>query len=595
MNQTYQTLYSILQHARVYALAHKFISGSTAVIALIALWYAYGVVTAPSTAPRYILTTVATGTVVASLSESGQVSAAHQLALSPKASGTVVEVYVKPGDHVRAGQLIAQLDASDALASLRDAELSLEAAQITYDQTVAPSALALNLLSAKNGVTTADVAQSKARDAAYASLDTIYSDLAAIISGLDATLHNSNVSGRTYQQNLDAYADLVSTYDSSIGVYRNAAASAYTDATTAYQLALSRYQALSRTASNDELVAEADLTYHTVQSIASAVKNAHDFFNRVSNDYSLYTLTSSSGTLATLLASITGYATTANSDLSNSLSIKTNIILAEQSLAVAQNSLADAEGGSGTLTVKSATLALERAKQSLANARQTVANYSVYAPFAGTIASVGVKRYDQAGSGISAAVLITDNQEAAISVNEVDVAKLAEGLKATLTFDALPDLSIAGTVSSVNSAGSVSQGVVTYSATITFDTDNPTVKPGMSVNANIVTAAKANVLTVPASAVKSQGGASYVEVFNPPLNTSGASNAQGVQTDQTPVRVPVTTGLQSDTTVEILSGLAAGEQVVVRTTTATASTQTTTPSTGGARNGGFGGGGVIRL
>src|SRR5207248_903868 len=89
--------------------------------------------------------------------------------------------------------------------------------------------------------------------------------------------------------------------------------------------------------------------------------------------------------------------------------------------------------------------------------------------------------------------------------------------KATLTFDAIPDLTISGTVAEIDSLGTVSQGVVTYNVKISFDTQDSRIKGAMSVSAAIITEVKQDVLVVLNSAVKSSSGASYVEMFDTPL------------------------------------------------------------------------------
>lgn len=69
------------------------------------------------------------GTVVASVSASGSVASAKARSLSFAASGTVEKIYVKAGDKVTKGQLLARLD-DDA------ARESLAAAESTYDEAV---------------------------------------------------------------------------------------------------------------------------------------------------------------------------------------------------------------------------------------------------------------------------------------------------------------------------------------------------------------------------------------------------------------------------------------------------------------------------
>ena len=574
------------ESVRLYAAAHKAIATVVALIVLYGGYHYYGVLTAPSTATRYVTTTVATGTVVATLTETGQVSASHQITLSPQASGQVIGIYVKPGDQVYAGQIVAQLDATTAQQSLRSAELALKSAELSYQQTTATSTLALNLIVAKDNVTNAQVALQKAHDDAYASIASIYNDLSTVVTGLDSVLHDSNVAGRASQKNVDAYTDLVSPHDDSIGIYRSSAETSYTTAYDTYNAGLAAYKATSNTISNDDLVALAQSTYTAVQSVSEAVRDSHDFYDRVSSDYSLYNY-AASPVLTGLLTSTNTYTTTVSTDLGNALTVQSSLLSAEQTLAQAQNTLQSIEGGSNALTVQSAVLSLQQAQDAVTNAQTTLANYTVVAPFAGTIAAVGVQKYDQAGSGTAVATLVTSQETANISVNEVDASKMKIGQKVMLSFDALPGVTIAGTIASVDSVGTVSQGVVSYDAIIGFDTENASVMPGMSVTADIITSIESGLI-VPTSAVKASGAQSYVEVFDPPL--AGSSVASGATSDRAPERIMVTTGLTDNKNIIIKSGLIAGAQAVTQTIAGTAATKTAVPSilnaAGGARGGG---------
>ena len=576
---------------RSYAGRHKVISTLVILIVAYGGYRAYAAATAPSTAPHYVTTAAAIGTVVDSLTETGQVSASQTLTLSPQASGQVVGVYVTPGEHVSAGQVVAQLDATDAERSLQSAKLALQNAELSYQQTTATSTLALNLTVAQNDVTTSEIALQKAHDDAYASIASIYSDLNTIVTGLDSALHDSNVAGRANQENIDAYADLVSAHDDSIDIYKNSAQTSYTAAYDAYQSGSAAYKATSDTISNDDLLALEKSTYATVQTVADAVRDSHDFFDRVTSDYSLYNL-GTSATLSGLLTSTNTYTTTVTTDLANALSDQSSIVSTEQALAQAENTLQSTEGGSNALTVQQAALSLQQAKDTVTNAEQTLADYTVTAPFSGTIASVDVKKYDQAGSGTSVATLVTNQETAAVTVNEVDASKIKVGQKATLTFDALPGVSIAGTVVSIDTAGTVSQGVVSYDVVIGFDTENASVLPGMSVTAAIVAGSETG-LVVPTSAVETAGNTSYVEVFDPPL--AGSQSPAGAVSAVAPERVMVTTGLTDGTHTIVESGLAAGAQVVTKTIeNAVGSSQPSAPSlfnAAGAR--GSGGGAAV--
>ena len=145
---------------------------------------------------------------------------------------------------------------------------------------------------------------------------------------------------------------------------------------------------------------------------------------------------------------------------------------------------------------------------------------------------------------------------------------MKNGQKATLTFDAIEGLTISGNVAEVNLVGTVDQGVVNYALKVAFKSDDNRIRPGMSISASIVTDIKENVLIVPASAVKTKNGEKYVEVFE---NTMPKNIAErGITSVVSPIQKKVTVGLSNDMSIEILSGLDEGDQIVVRSINPTA-------------------------
>jgi biotin carboxyl carrier protein len=113
----------------------KFIIG----LILAALLIGGGVVvwqrTRPTTTSTANLQTmpVRRGAIVATVSASGNVAAAHTATISPQTSGRVTKVNVKVSDSVKAGQTLIQMDLTDLNNSLRSAQLSLQTAQTNFD------------------------------------------------------------------------------------------------------------------------------------------------------------------------------------------------------------------------------------------------------------------------------------------------------------------------------------------------------------------------------------------------------------------------------------------------------------------------------
>ncbi len=252
---------------------------------------------------------------------------------------------------------------------------------------------------------------------------------------------------------------------------------------------------------------------------------------------------------------------------------------------------AKAQLSAAETSVTAATQSVTSALADLNSQKKTAAERNVTAPIAGTVTTLNIANGDTLGSSGSAASatsaasistaasspIVIQNLatlKAVIQVNEVDIASVAVGQKVSLTFDAVSGLTLTGKIEKVDTVGTSTQGVVSYSATIGFDSLDPKVRPEMSVNAVITTQVKQDVLSIASTAVKSQSdGTSYVQIM-----------VNGVPQNRT-----VTTGVASDTATEIISGLSEGDTVVTQTITATTTNQSTGGIPGGGGRGGFGG------
>lgn len=262
-----------------------------------------------------------------------------------------------------------------------------------------------------------------------------------------------------------------------------------------------------------------------------------------------------------------------------------DIAKATEDVQEKQAALDSLNAGADTFDLRSAELTLAQRANALNDANQTLVKYTVRAPIAGVVASLTAVKGSTAGTGSALATIISKEQTVSIALNEIDAAKVAVSQHATMTFDAVESLSLTGTVASVNSLGTVSQGVVTYDVVLKFDTQDDRIHPGMSANVAITTDAHQDVLLVPNSAVKTQNGSSFVEMFTPALVV--ASRSQGTSSATPPEMVPVTVGLSNDTSTEIVSGVNEGGQIVTKTTTATAAVAKTSASSlfGGSSGG----------
>ncbi len=587
----------VIANARRYVLAHKMMS----IILIAALgggsYWTYQKLKPSSSQTRYTLGTVATGTIISTVSATGQVSASNSIDIKPQVSGTITKVLVSAGNKVGAGQALATVDNTTALQTLNASKKALAAGQLQFQKDSAQAPI--NYQTDQNTLATAKETLATDYNTIYNDLTGTYLDLPSIMSTAENAISGYDFDSRKLQNNIDALLGLFTTQDtSSVKAFQKAAQSDYASARISYDASLATYQTTSRTSSTDAIENLLLKTADTVTQAAQTLQTELNFFNVVSSLAQTYNITLPTK-FSTVQSDTRSQLATTNTHLSTLLADKKTLDTGKQAITDAQNALKlDLVGnsdGSNPISLQISKNNIEKQQQDIANQEADLAKYIIRAPFAGTISSVSAKVGDSAGSA-AVATIISSSQIATLSVNEIDAAKIKLRDKATLTFDAISGLTLTGVVAEIDPVGTVSQGVVSYTIKIAFDTQDARVKPGMTANASIQTDVHQNVLIVPSSALKTQNGSSYVQVFNPPLPETGGTS--GITSSIAPQNVTVTTGISDDANTEIVSGLFSGEQIVARTTTGTiapSSTGTTRTGTTNLRGGGGFGGPGIRL
>ncbi|MCL4360364.1 efflux RND transporter periplasmic adaptor subunit [Patescibacteria group bacterium] len=140
--------------------------------------------------------------------------------------------------------------------------------------------------------------------------------------------------------------------------------------------------------------------------------------------------------------------------------------------------------------------------------------------------------------------------ETDLAVSQTNIAGVKPGQKAVIYPDAYTDRNFPGTVARVDTVGHTTAGVVSYNVYIRMNDSRGLLKPGMTVDGDIMTNEKKNVLTVPNSAVVLYKNGKAVRVL-----------AGGTMT-----YIPVETGIKGETTTEIVRGLREGQQVITALT-----------------------------
>ncbi len=193
-----------------------------------------------------------------------------------------------------------------------------------------------------------------------------------------------------------------------------------------------------------------------------------------------------------------------------------------------------------------ARVGIEQAEAALRMAELQLEETTIKAPFDGVIAELYITEGAMAGPQTPVAMVVSDAVEVSIQVEESRIADVYKGQSASLQVTAYPGRDFPATVTSV--APVADKDTRTFTVKVTPVDEEHLLRSGMYANAQLLVDEKKDTLLVPRAAlVTAPTGDTAVYVVNG---------------DRVELR-PVTVGLNNNDQVEILSGLKAGEEVVV--------------------------------
>ena len=467
----------------------------------------------------YATATVRKGSIVAEVSGSATLRPLHSASLRSPAAGTVTAVDVHQGQTVSSGQVLATVSDPQLAQEIVQAQLKVHAdlqtlAAATGETTaqaaaVNPSA-GIRVHAPQSGLVTAVKASQGARVAAGQSLATIV-DRNRVIAQVNLVAYDQAraAPGTAVRIRFHGFTGWV------YGTLQHVAAQGVPSSGGGTQVypaqVVMRNPGLLRPGDKGEAQLRSGALWLTVPGTASITRYGHQATVR----------SPISATLQAVHATVD------------------SPVRAGQTLFVLG-------GGRASATITADQLSLRQDEASLAALRQQQADLTVRAPLAGLVSSVGVTRGKTIASGAFIASVYSPNaMSLTLPVSELQISHVHKGQTVRITTPGLPGKSFEGSVVAVNTVGSSSGGLATFDVSVLVNGGGKLL-PGMTANAQIVTAKAANALLVPVEAVIQQSSGSEVEVL------SG-----GIATART-VRV----GLVNSTQAQILSGLRAGETVV---------------------------------
>ena len=186
----------------------------------------------------------------------------------------------------------------------------------------------------------------------------------------------------------------------------------------------------------------------------------------------------------------------------------------------------------------------------------------------------------------AAGVSPLDAMDLVVSIDELDIGEIQQGQTASISIDALPDTTYTGTVTRISQVGSASGGVTTYDVTLTIN-ETADLRLGMNASAEILVDKREGIVILPLEAIQYQGDRPYVLLADGGAQT-GDSEARGTDADTSDGKNSadmtdeerqamaagslengggtvqfVEVGLMNERYAEIVSGLEAGDTVLV--------------------------------
>ncbi|HNW44874.1 MAG TPA: efflux RND transporter periplasmic adaptor subunit [Elusimicrobiales bacterium] len=192
---------------------------------------------------------------------------------------------------------------------------------------------------------------------------------------------------------------------------------------------------------------------------------------------------------------------------------------------------------------------VEKAEKELAIAEKAYQQVTLTAPIAGLVTLRNVEP-GQKVTANTTILEISDKLVVRILIDETDISKVREGMRAKVTLDAYPEETLYGKIIKIAYTATTESNVAAYEALV--ELTSPTtrlLKSGMTADLEIVIKEKKGVLKIPRNAVKAGGGRSFVLI------------PQGGQ--RPPERWAVTVGEKDDDGVEVVSGLEEGDDVAI--------------------------------
>jgi multidrug efflux pump subunit AcrA (membrane-fusion protein) len=501
----------------------------------------------------------AQGVVQSTVSGSGNLAAASQLNLGFKTSGTVTHIYITQGQHVTAGQLLATLNPESAEVTLEQSKAALQSAEanLAKEEETGGETGASQTSGGSSAAGTGGSGSStaSAASAAYTPPGTQPTTPGA------TTVPSTTTSATTVPA---ATAPVASTPGST-----TPAATAPTSTTPAASAPTTTTP--STTPASKAPSRRTATTAPTTTSGKGATGGGEGEATKEAKTGSPTSATVSAATreanLASARAAVKSDRLTVRSD--------EEAVQDTKLYAPEDGTIVSLSGQVGEVLTGSGTTKASSGSSSSGSGSSTAAAATGGASALGATGSSSASKSSSSSSTSSSAFAVLSDlssMQLVVPLSESEIGNVKAGQPATVTVEALSGAKLAAHVSEVALLSTSSSGAVSYDVTFQLDQMEAGLKVGMSATAEVVVK-QAEGVNVPTSAI--------------------SADSVTVERNGKQVRQRVTTGLAGNTSTIVLSGLQAGETVVLPAASTTSSSTSLASRLGGRTGaGGLGGGGT---
>jgi len=457
----------------------------------------------------------------------GKIAAKTEFDLGFDESGKIGKIFVSKGQAIKSGEPIIRLDLKEKESEARSLEAVLTGKKAGLGKLLA-------------GYTKEDIAVSETK---VKNAETSLSDARRKIAD---TLSNSyTVSDNAVRTDADVVINNPRSTSPSL--------SFTVSDSSLRSLVESERAAIEQTLNDWGILVNA---LNQEENLSDAIKTATDNLESVRNflgdlalalNKSTANSSVSAADLSTWKSGVAAARVNVNAAIANLTSAAENWQSAGSDFDLARQELSLKLAGNRPEDIASAEADIAKAQSDLESMKEKIARSTIYAPADGIIKKIWLQNGEIAVTGETVVSLAASGKQIEADVSELDVVKINPGQPITVLFDAFPKQIFSGKVLSIDPEELDKDGDTYYRVNFSIDSPADGIRSGMSSDIKVDVITKTAVLTTSKLAVYKKDGKEYVKTLK---------NSKQEE-------VLVTTGISDGESVEILSGLNVGDEVVI--------------------------------